>query len=264
MDDLARSLTAAVEPLVANSVVFDRIDSTHRCARRLIDQVDGEGIPLHPTLIVAERQNDGTGRFERTWASPRGGLFLDYVWTLTDPSMVAVLPLLAAAALHRSMTALGLTDAAIKWPNDILIEGRKLAGILIHVRHGDRTTAAVGVGVNVAVAPDLPDGAGTTSVDDILGPGDTTRRIVDLAVGFLRSFLHGLEDPAPEIDHWRTNLVHSEGDFLEVATASGETVTGEFSGTDADGRLLLRTSSGLRSLTGGDIIGLPPPRENQT
>ncbi len=254
MDDLAQTLIPAVESLVANSVVFDRIDSTHRCARRLIDQVDGEGVLLHPTLIAAERQDAGTGRFERTWVSPAGGLFLDFVWTLSDSSPVAALPLTAAAALHRSVAELGVENTAIKWPNDILIDGRKLGGILIHVRHGERTMAAVGIGVNVAVAPDLPDGPGAISVDGVLGPGDTNRRIVDLAVGFLRSFLPALKNPAPEIDHWRSHLVHSDGDRLEVATASGEKVSGEFKGTDAVGRLLLRTETGLKTLSGGDII----------
>jgi len=134
-------LISAVGPWSGNCLIFDQLDSTHLFARRLMEQLDTEDIPLSPTLVVAESQRTGLGRIQRKWSSDPGGLYFNVVWAMSDPSLISQLPMLAAAAVHKAVTKAGVKNAGIKWPNDILIAGAKLAGILIHARHGARLLA---------------------------------------------------------------------------------------------------------------------------
>ena len=249
-------LITAVGPWTSNCLIFDRLDSTHLCARRLMEQLDTEDIPLSPTLILADCQRDGQGRAQREWSSPSGGLYLNFVWAMTDPSHITHLPILAAATLHRAVTEVGIENAGIKWPNDILVDGRKLGGILVYARHGARLLATVGYGINVVVTPDLiglPH-QGATSLADCLGPGDARERTLTLITSFLGSFTESLHSPQKAVEHWKAHLVHTEGENISLQTSSGAVISGTFEGVNSSGHLMIQTESGLQTLTGGDIV----------
>ena len=249
-------LISAVGAWVGNCLIFDRLDSTHLFARRLMEQLDTEDIPLSPTVVLAESQSDGLGRAQRTWSSQPGGLYLNVVWAIGDPSNISQLPMLAAAAVHHGVTSVGVEHVGIKWPNDILVDEKKLGGILIHARHGARLLATVGFGINVAETPDLSGlpGPPATSLADCLGPGDASNRSITLITAFLEHFTKSLHDPRPAVERWKTHLVHSEGESISLSTSSGTVISGTFAGVNSDGHLMIQTSDGLKTLTGGDIV----------
>ncbi len=107
-----------------------------------------------PTTVVASSQTAGRGRFDRQWISPpSGGLYLTVRIPWTRPVREAPLVSIGAAlALARLATQLGCTDIVLKWPNDLLLGGRKVAGILAEMCHSDLVShLLVGVGINLSI-----------------------------------------------------------------------------------------------------------------
>ncbi len=142
-------------------VHFRLTDSTNARARELATA----GAP-HGTLVTAAEQTAGRGRQGRTWTAPPGRALLCSV-VIRDPPRL--LPLVAGVAVAESCPDGGGSDPQIKWPNDVLVDGRKVAGILVEGRVQERW-AVVGIGVNVAVrATDFPrelrDRAGTLGLE---------------------------------------------------------------------------------------------------
>jgi BirA family biotin operon repressor/biotin-[acetyl-CoA-carboxylase] ligase len=255
--DLEHALRTALEGRRGNLVLVGTVDSTHAVARRLIEQVDTEGVPLHPTVVVAERQSSGCGRGDRHWESPPGGLYLSWLSADVESDVVPLLPMLAAAAAHRALTDIGLTAARIKWPNDLLVDGCKIAGLLVHARHGERILVTVGLGVNIAAAPALPEDRAAprpVAVADLLGPGPTAQRAASIAATYLEHLETSCSDAAPAVDHWRRHLVHAPGDRVRVRLSGAEVLDGRFAGVDDAGHIRIEVEGDERTLTGGDII----------
>lgn len=127
--------------------------STNDDARTLA----ANGAP-HGTGVVAEQQTRGRGRAGRSFASPTGGLYLSVVVRPTaPPHHWTLLPLLSGAAVACVLRERGF-PVEIKWPNDLMMCGRKLGGVLVESRLGHNAFAIVGVGVNVRSSPaDVPD-----------------------------------------------------------------------------------------------------------
>ena len=127
--------------------VYDRVGSTMDVAHALA--ADGAG---HGTVVLADQQTGGRGRAGRTWASSGGtGVWLTFVARVDDPAALEVLSLRVGLALAEAVAPLADGPVAVKWPNDLLVAGRKLAGILVEARWRDGRPewAAIGVGVNV-------------------------------------------------------------------------------------------------------------------
>lgn len=188
----------------------------------------------HGTLVTAGAQTAGRGRQGRTWTAPAGrALFMSVV--LRDPP--ALLPILAAVAVADPLGE----RAQIKWPNDLLVDGRKVAGILAEGRPGERW-AVLGVGVNVALREeDLPPGAGT------LGLARSDVEVV-LAAVLDRLAVRLAERPQATVAAWaqRDALLDAE-----VAWSAGR---GRACGIDARGRLLVRTPDGREvALDAGEV-----------
>jgi BirA family biotin operon repressor/biotin-[acetyl-CoA-carboxylase] ligase len=252
LERLAKDLQGTIE----NLVLLDAVDSTHAMAGRLIASMAEEEQPLGTTLILAARQLAGEGRGDRKWESPKGGLFLSWLASGIDSETTARLPLLAAVAAHAAITEIGVAGARIKWPNDILVEGRKLAGIIISARHGEPTWVTVGLGVNVHGAPVLDDTEATqpTSVSEHLEVGDADTWRVELARSFVRNLSAFIRDPMPAIEAWRTHLVQVPGEALQVRLASGEVVDGTLTEITPEGYLRVVKGDTERVITSGDIV----------
>jgi BirA family biotin operon repressor/biotin-[acetyl-CoA-carboxylase] ligase len=253
------TLAAVAEALsgrVPNLVVMDAVDSTHAMALRLIEQMDSEGLDLAATLILSGEQGAGQGRGDRRWISPADGLFLNWVRSGLSGGLVAQLPMLAAAAAHAALAELGIGNAVVKWPNDLLVRGRKIAGILTHARHSDAVWATIGLGLNLCEAPVLHEAGhpAATSLEEILGEGDAAARAASFASSFHGALEAALEEPGPALERWRSALLHQAGDALVLRLASGETLSGSFAGTTTEGYLRLQCKGGERVLTGGDIL----------
>ncbi|MFF2089982.1 biotin--[acetyl-CoA-carboxylase] ligase [Paenibacillus sp. NPDC058174] len=140
-----------------NIHLFEQVDSTQNVAQKLADEGAPEG-----TLVIAEQQVSGRGRMGRSWVSPKGkGVWMSLIMRPTVPVHFAPqLTLLTAVALCRSLMKLTSLPIGIKWPNDLLIDGKKISGILLESTAEDArlryVIAGVGISVNLA-ASDYPE-----------------------------------------------------------------------------------------------------------
>lgn len=252
----ARRLAAAARPAVDNVVVFERMDSTQACALRLIDQTNVEQVVLPTTLVLAGSQTSGRGRLGRSWESPTGGLYLSWIASRLEASSVRRIPMVAAASAATALLNLGVDGVCIKWPNDLLVDGRKIAGCLIHVRHGEVTWAVVGCGINLVGAPKLAAGSTltATSVSDHVADGDSLDWAETLVRVFVREMTSGLAAPEDHLDRWRRLLIHRPNEQLRVRLGDGTERRGRFAGLNDDGHLLLICDDGEQSIAAGDIV----------
>jgi BirA family biotin operon repressor/biotin-[acetyl-CoA-carboxylase] ligase len=138
-----------VSQLKQFDVLFD-VDSTNRYLSH--KSIDGAASAC---LVLAEQQTSGQGRRGRSWVSPFGGnLYLSLLWRFQfGPAQLGCLGLAVAVAVIRALNRMGISDAGVKWPNDIVWQGKKLAGILLEMRGEASGPSAVviGVGVNVSM-----------------------------------------------------------------------------------------------------------------
>jgi BirA family biotin operon repressor/biotin-[acetyl-CoA-carboxylase] ligase len=225
----------------------DRLPSTNDRARELA--VEG----AEDVLVVAGEQTGGRGRLDRTWNSPAGGVYASLLCRPDRPPAHApIFTLAAAVAVTRACREAGV-DAAIKWPNDVLMaeSERKLAGILTEMEgEADRISwLIVGIGANVDVSEkDLPEAA--TSVREEGGDADRRRfcqRVVET--------FHGL-DPSDVLPAWREYAV-TLGRAVRVETPGG-VVEGEAVDVEFPGALVVRTDDGERTVHAGDCEHLRP------
>ncbi|WP_454797261.1 biotin--[acetyl-CoA-carboxylase] ligase [Novosphingobium lindaniclasticum] len=214
----------------------------------------GEGL-AEGFWLRAVRQSAGRGRRGRQWSSPEGNLYASTVIALrADDPPVHTLAFVAALAV-RDLMALRLrggTDCQLKWPNDVLVGGAKICGILLE-RTGDHVIA--GIGVNVVSAPRLPDRA-TTSIlsENPADSGDAQAVLDDLASCFAARLVRWRsEGLASTLAEW-TCHAHPQGTPLLVAMDEEGMVPGAFAGLDPDGALRLRLADGsLRVVHAGDV-----------
>lgn len=254
LDKITRTLSRQVE----NVVLLDVVDSTHAMARRLMTDMDEEEQSLGPTVIVADRQESGEGRLGRQWASPSGGLYMNWMRSSVDTETITRLPMLAAAAVVAAVRAVGIEDPGIKWPNDILVAGRKLAGLLVFARHGTTNWVTVGVGVNVESTPVLDEGQAlqATSIAELLKNKDPEACRNSLIGEFVGSLTRSLTDPAPALAAWRRHLLQRPGDTVRLRITSGKEVTGTLIAVSEEGFLRVGVDGEEQVITGGDLIEL--------
>ncbi|MCG6962674.1 MAG: biotin--[acetyl-CoA-carboxylase] ligase [Acidobacteria bacterium] len=257
MSDAVLVLYGAISAYVENLVYLPTIDSTHETALRLMQQMDEEDQQLRTTVLIARHQTGGHGREGRPWQSPEGGLYLNWVRSDVDHTIINMLPMLAAAAATEAATKAGIANVGIKWPNDLLVDGAKIGGILVHVRRGDTIWATIGLGLNVATKPRLPGDATppVTCLADHIASRPIDAWISELTVDFLAALDQGIEDPQIARTRWRERLIHQPGDTLEVRLASGEQVRGHYAGVTNDGYLMLENDTGTRTVSSGEIFG---------
>ncbi len=220
-------------PLGVPRLHLASISSTNERARELA----AGGAP-HGTLVTAREQTAGRGRQGRAWSTPPGrALAMSLV--LHDPP--ALLPLSAAVAVAETAG----DGALIKWPNDVLLGGRKVAGILVEARAGGNgfEWAVLGIGINVA-AVDFPEELRETATSLGLDPADVERFLERLLV----SLTTWLAAPAESVlTAWRAR------DALLGSAISWNGGAGTAAGVNDDGRLLVDTESGLATLDAGEV-----------
>lgn len=203
--------------------------------------------------VRADSQTGGRGRQGRVWHSPPGNLYASTLVSLrpADPP-APTLALVAAIAVYEAIVQRLPNPEAlrIKWPNDLLVDGAKLAGILLE-RAGD--AVVIGIGINLAFAPEVPERA-TTALSDYAPVPDCAPFCETLAeyfadeLGRWRNF--GLADTR---NRW-TNRALPHGTPLSHLQANGDRIEGLFERLDGDGNLVLRLSSGQSvTITAGDV-----------
>lgn len=145
---ISENVLPALRPLLRQVTVLDEVDSTNRYLDRMAPA------ERHGHAVIADRQTAGRGRRDRRWHSPAGGnLYSSLGWRFRRADLsFSTLPLVAAVATAEALRRFGLSGHGIKWPNDILVEGKKLAGILVELRSaGAATSAIIGIGINLSM-----------------------------------------------------------------------------------------------------------------
>ena len=202
--------------------------------------------------LVARRQSAGRGRAGRAWEDGAGNFMGSTAVQLRPgdppPQTLALVAGLAAWEAVRAVAE--ATELMLKWPNDLLIGQAKLAGILLE-RAGD--TVVIGMGVNLARAPDLPDRA-TAALPGHgveVSPDDFAERLADRFAAHLAAWRAG--DWPRQRDLWLARA-HPEGAAIEVKDSSGAAISGTFAGLGVDGAALLRLADGTtRPIHAGDV-----------
>jgi BirA family biotin operon repressor/biotin-[acetyl-CoA-carboxylase] ligase len=203
------------------------------------------------SAVSAAVQTAGCGRTGRRWVSDEGGLWLSAVVpTPGDPSLWALLPLAAGWAVCGAARDLGIQTARLRWPNDILVGRRKLAGVLVDRFSAD--SAVVGIGLNVSNQPAAFDEALTTEVTRLADLLPVTPSRAGLLVRLLAALTREHQrieagDCAGLCRDLNAAWVHRQ---VQVTLAAGQgAIHGHFEGIDSHGRLLLRDAVGeLRAL----------------
>jgi len=226
----------------------DSLDSTNRRARDLA----GRG--RENVVVLAAEQTGGRGRLDRDWASPRGGIWLSVLLRPPVPAAHApVYTLAAAVAVTRAVREVGV-DATIKWPNDVLVGGRKLAGVLTEAEHegGSLAWLVVGVGLNANVAPATLPGDRPTSLRAECGDVDRFHLVRRL----LGEFRRLSRDPESILPAWRE---HADTLGRRVRVETGDrTLVGEAVGVTFPGALDIDTGDGVETVAAGDCEHLRP------
>jgi BirA family biotin operon repressor/biotin-[acetyl-CoA-carboxylase] ligase len=219
----------------------------------------------HGEVVVAERQTEGRGRRGRTWISPpHRNVAFSVVLRPEDlpPTRAPELTLVAAVAVCDTLRHSGV-DAGIKWPNDVLVKGRKIAGILTELSaEADRVHWVVlGVGVNVNSRPeDFPPEVRGEATSVLIERGQPAPRALFLAacLAALEEWYdrHAEEGLEPILRAWKERSV-TLGREVSVWADDGE-VVGTAVDLDGDGALLVQTGGGLRRFYSGDVTLLRP------
>ncbi|MEO6581052.1 MAG: biotin--[acetyl-CoA-carboxylase] ligase [Sphingomicrobium sp.] len=210
----------------------------------LADRASGEG-----DWLIAQNQSAGRGRQGREWQSLDGNFAGSTLIMLRDGDPPATTLALAAglALIEAIDIAAPGRRTQLKWPNDVMLDGAKLAGILLE-RTGDRIVA--GFGVNLAAAPDVPDRR-TAGLEGVL-TAHAFAPLLAASVARLLSAWRSAETIA-FIQAWQARA-HPVGTNLTVHNAPGEHVTGRFDGLDRDGALRLQLPDGtIQTVRAGDI-----------
>jgi BirA family biotin operon repressor/biotin-[acetyl-CoA-carboxylase] ligase len=228
-------------------VRVDSVGSTQALAFDLAERGAADG-----TVVVAETQTAGRGRRGRTWVDEPGASLL--MSTVVRPGLAArdlpKLSLAAAVAVGEALRALTGLDARLKWPNDVLTHGRKIAGILLESRIGAEPLVVAGIGINLRQRSFPPEVAGSATSVALESGRDVDPETLLGAV--LEAF-----------DRWRTRL---EGEgfaplrerWLALADTIGRTVSvagleGVAVDLDADGALVLREAHGEHHVVAGEL-----------
>ena len=233
---------------------FKSISSTNTYAKKIAEKIKSEG-----TVIIADIQTQGRGRKNRSWLSPFGGLWFSIVLRPKIlPEYGMYVTMVASISIAQAIKEITNLDPIIKWPNDLLIFGKKVCGILTEFEYkkGKIVYVVIGIGINVNNKIDKQIKKTATSLLKEYGR-DISR------VKFLRCILKNF-------DKNYKKLILADYDFIKNLWSyyakvfgksvriedDGKTLSGKISGIDDYGYLILKTKDGIYKISSGDIIYL--------
>jgi BirA family biotin operon repressor/biotin-[acetyl-CoA-carboxylase] ligase len=237
---------------------FPEISSTMDAARELAKRGARDG-----TVVIAEAQTRGRGRLSREWLSPKGGIYFTLLLRpRISPTYAPRINLMAAVAVAATIRKLFGLKAQLKWPNDVLIEGKKVCGILAEMDAEMDVVNFVNVGIGINANASIPQYEKmATSLKDMLGREISRKE-------FLSALLM-------EIERWQALLM--EVDLLEEwkklsvtlnqdvrIVAPGEVIVGQAIDIDTTGALIIKERNGsLKEVMAGDCIHLREEAQNE-
>jgi BirA family biotin operon repressor/biotin-[acetyl-CoA-carboxylase] ligase len=239
-------------------ISYKKVDSTNIIAYELAEKGMKEG-----TVILADEQVKGKGRHGRHWLSPsKGGIYMSCILRpKIAPNEIPRITLLAAVAVAQAIREVSSLEVIIKWPNDIMIYGKKLCGILTEMKAEQDSVdfVVLGIGINVSVSKsELPKGA--TSIEEELTSGggkinlsriELTKKVLEKLEEYYN--LMKSEGFEPIIDIWK-DLSVMIGSRVKVSLR-GKTFEALAHDINPDGALVVRLDSGvLEKISSGDVI----------
>lgn len=208
-------------------------------------------------VVVADRQTAGRGRLARPWEDRAGGSLLVSCLVDTSPQPPDLTPLAAGLAVADAVRAAG-SAPELKWPNDVLVAGRKCAGILVEaVRRGDEVRLVIGVGVNVDWAGASPPAGGTTLAEATGRPVDRWQVLADLLAALHRR-LGELEREPGQVPRDYAAACTTLGRRVRVTLPASEVVVGEATRLDQQGALVVAVEGAEVTVRAGDVEHLRP------
>jgi BirA family transcriptional regulator, biotin operon repressor / biotin---[acetyl-CoA-carboxylase] ligase len=242
----------ATLPLGYRRIAYDRVASTNDEARRFAEAGASEGL-----VVTGEIQTAGRGRQGRAWVSPHGNLYASFLLRPpVKPARAGELGFGVSVAVAETVEEAAVGGAAkCKWPNDVLVGGKKIAGILLESRGTPERLdwLIAGIGVNVSEAPENTPWP-ATSVAALGGEPSVERALETLARRLDHWHRRWLaEGFAPVRDAWLARA-HALGETLKLKR-NGDEREGKFVGLDPSGALVLELAGGRReSISFGEII----------
>lgn len=213
----------------------------------IVHELAGEGAP-NGTVVLADEQVRGRGRQSRRWHSPKGsGVWMGNLRRPPVPLEGGLVAIRTGLAIVRALESLGVA-AQVKWPNDVLVHDRKLAGVLCEARWRGHEVSWIAIGIGINVHGPLPQEIAQRAIalDEVL-PGVNRLAVLDALMPWLRD----LSD-APTLTEQEC-FEYSRADWLRGRHVTAP-ITGAVQGLDRDGALLIQTTEGVERVLGGGIV----------
>ena len=229
---------------MTDRIVLDEVDSTMAEAARRAADLAG------PTWILARRQTASKGRRGRPWSMGEGNFAATLVMP-AEPRDSALRSFTASLALYEAFEALGVRGLSLKWPNDVLLKGGKVAGILLEM-HAHRL--AIGIGINLRHAPDPADVEPDAVTPVTLGVETDPEEVLDLLVAQFDAWeaQYQAQGFAPLRTAWLARAARL-GEVIRARTVT-EVHHGTFESIDNEGRLVLSTARGPVTIAAADVF----------
>ena len=245
------AMDARAWPKLAGFEVHRSLDSTMDRAAHALKTGKAEGY-----LVVADHQTQGRGQHGRQWSSPpNSDLYFSFILRDLAPQQAPSVALVLGAAIYHVIESLGI-EAKIKWPNDVLATGKKLAGILVEAHTRTVTDAVVGIGLNVAreVFETQIEGTSlklqTQKQTAAIGKDDRARILCTL-IGACQDHVARWKEGIFDLAQLNPHLAYFD---QNVSITGGQTpITGKVRGIAQDGALLLKTETGIERIYAGSI-----------
>lgn len=238
---------------IESIALIPRVASTNLVARRIVAECIENELSLPQAMIIAGEQFAGVGRNARAWSSPAGkGIYATTM--ITRPTAdLSVLPLAIANFIVTYLHDVFSIDAKIKWPNDVLVGGKKIAGILIEARmQDDRAYLLIGIGINVEPVEDEAR-PNAVAISEVAKRFDGINAATEEFIRHLDRRLSVPLDRESVLNEWRTHAIHNPGD--RITTVIGDrTASGAWIGVDDQGRAQLRNGSEVLTISAGELI----------
>ena len=251
---LRNLLSLESERSIDSMQIFDEIDSTNSESLRQIRSGNTDN-----RVVIASSQTAGRGRRGRQWLSPKNsGIYLSMTRRFSlEANALQALSLVTAISVLGALQEVGAEGLQLKWPNDVLCGGKKLAGILLELQQKEASRFVVfGVGVNIELSADSIDSIDrpVTDLNSIIN--ESPSRIILLAA-LLNHLCRNLEKYetsgfAPFEERWNSLDCYRMKD-IEIENGESRLI-GKSLGVDAEGLLLLQTAQGMESINGGEVF----------
>jgi BirA family transcriptional regulator, biotin operon repressor / biotin---[acetyl-CoA-carboxylase] ligase len=238
---------------IESIALIPRVSSTNLIARRIVAECIENELSLPQAMIIAGEQFAGIGRNSRPWSSPAGkGIYATTL--LTRPAGdLSLIPLAIANMIVTYLRDDFGVEAQIKWPNDVLVRGKKIAGILIEARiQDDRAFLIIGTGINVEPVHDETR-LNAIAISEVSKNFRGIGAAIEAFIQHLDRRLSVPFDRQAVLNEWRAHSIHKSGERI-TCIIGDRTATGTWVGIDEQGRALLRNGEEILTVSAGDLV----------